>query len=131
MTTNNSNLIVIFQQYDDPINTNEKGIECWNEKEIECWNKTDHIDLEAGTYFYRDVITNFYNYFPLDNGSYFVGKPYELGEKIFYKIVEDSNYCISCGVDMGYCNPRQYCCKTYCPNDCSNDCPNDCNEKID
>lgn len=25
------------------------------------------------------------------------------------------NYCVVCGVDIGYCNPRQYCCKTYCP----------------
>lgn len=31
-------------------------------------------------------------------------------------VEEDSgNYCIICGVDLGYCNPRQYCCKTYCP----------------
>ena len=26
------------------------------------------------------------------------------------------NACIQCGVDMGECNPRQYCRKTYCPN---------------
>jgi hypothetical protein len=26
------------------------------------------------------------------------------------------NRCIGCGIDMGDCNPRQYCCKTYCPN---------------
>lgn len=25
------------------------------------------------------------------------------------------NRCVVCGVDMGDCNPRQYCCKTYCP----------------
>lgn len=25
------------------------------------------------------------------------------------------NRCIVCGVDMGDCNPRQLCCKTYCP----------------
>jgi len=25
------------------------------------------------------------------------------------------NRCIICKVDMGECNPRQYCCKTYCP----------------
>lgn len=25
------------------------------------------------------------------------------------------NRCLGCGVDMGECNPRQYCCKTYCP----------------
>jgi hypothetical protein len=24
------------------------------------------------------------------------------------------NQCISCGIDMGINNPRQYCCKTYC-----------------
>ena len=26
------------------------------------------------------------------------------------------NRCLGCGVDMGECNPRQYCKKTYCPN---------------
>jgi len=26
------------------------------------------------------------------------------------------NRCLGCGVDMGECNPRQYCQKTYCPN---------------
>lgn len=25
------------------------------------------------------------------------------------------NLCIECGEDMGDCNPRQLCCKTYCP----------------
>lgn len=25
------------------------------------------------------------------------------------------NRCVICGVDLGECNPRQYCCKTYCP----------------
>ena len=27
----------------------------------------------------------------------------------------NANLCLGCGVDMGECNPRQYCCKTYCP----------------
>ena len=26
-----------------------------------------------------------------------------------------ANYCVGCGVNMGDCNPRQYCYKTYCP----------------
>lgn len=26
------------------------------------------------------------------------------------------NLCLECGVDMGECNPRQYCGKTYCKN---------------
>ena len=26
------------------------------------------------------------------------------------------NYCVVCGIDIGDCNPRQLCCKTYCPN---------------
>ena len=25
------------------------------------------------------------------------------------------NRCVVCGVDMGSCNPRQYCMKLYCP----------------
>ena len=26
-----------------------------------------------------------------------------------------ANFCVGCGVNMGDCNPRQYCCKLYCP----------------
>jgi hypothetical protein len=28
--------------------------------------------------------------------------------------IDDINRCIICGIDMGECNPRQYCGKTYC-----------------
>jgi len=28
--------------------------------------------------------------------------------------MSDQNRCVVCGIDMGECNPRQYCCKTYC-----------------
>jgi hypothetical protein len=31
-----------------------------------------------------------------------------------YEKSEIKNLCIGCGIDMGYCNPRQYCGKTYC-----------------
>jgi hypothetical protein len=31
-----------------------------------------------------------------------------------YNMYEIKNLCVECGVDMGYCNPRQYCGKTYC-----------------
>jgi hypothetical protein len=103
------NLIIIFLESEDPINSNSKG--------IYCWDKTDVIQLNQGVYFYRDVKTNFYDCYVTSDGSYFVGKPYELGKKIFYKNVNKSNYCISCGVDMGPMNPRQYCCKTYCSNE--------------
>jgi hypothetical protein len=27
------------------------------------------------------------------------------------------NRCVNCGMDMGACNPRQFCCKTHCPYD--------------
>ena len=27
----------------------------------------------------------------------------------------EANLCISCGANLGENNPRQYCCKTYCP----------------
>lgn len=26
-----------------------------------------------------------------------------------------ANFCVGCGVNMGDCNPRQYCYKIYCP----------------
>lgn len=103
-----SNLIVIFKEEESYKYINSK-------EEIYCWNKTDLIDLKPGTYYYRDVETNFYNCYPISDGSYLVDYPYTLGDKHFYKIIEESNYCVSCGVDMGYSNPRQYCRKTYCP----------------
>jgi hypothetical protein len=31
------------------------------------------------------------------------------------KIICQANLCIGCGTNMGDCNPRQYCYKTYCP----------------
>jgi hypothetical protein len=37
------------------------------------------------------------------------------------KIIDDNKqetyYCIGCNKDLGYNNPRQYCCKTFCPNE--------------
>ena len=36
-------------------------------------------------------------------------------ELLKYNILMSENKCIVCGVDMGECNPRQYCCKYYCP----------------
>lgn len=32
-----------------------------------------------------------------------------------YDNYDGSNCCLVCGIDMGYCNPRQLCMKTYCP----------------
>ena len=34
--------------------------------------------------------------------------------KIENSIYDIKNLCVECGIDMGYCNPRQYCGKTYC-----------------
>jgi len=28
---------------------------------------------------------------------------------------DEANRCVICNVDLGECNPRQYCMKTYCP----------------
>ncbi len=33
-----------------------------------------------------------------------------------YNLETDSWHCIECGIDMGPCNPRQLCKKTYCGN---------------
>ena len=40
----------------------------------------------------------------------------ELKQTITKLAGEPVNRCLGCGVDMGECNPRQYCKKTYCPN---------------
>ena len=38
-------------------------------------------------------------------------------EKIYgYNYKTDSWHCLECGIDMGRCNPRQLCGKTYCSN---------------
>lgn len=39
-------------------------------------------------------------------------------KNLFSKKVElFPNKCLGCGIDLDEYNPRQYCCKTYCPND--------------
>lgn len=40
----------------------------------------------------------------------------DLKQMMLEWISDRINRCLGCGVDMGECNPRQYCCKTYCPN---------------
>lgn len=35
--------------------------------------------------------------------------------EIIFNYEIDSNLCLCCGIDIGDNNPRQYCCKTYCP----------------
>lgn len=40
-----------------------------------------------------------------------------------------ANLCLGCGIDMGFCNPRQYCCKTYCPFE-DEDMDEDINEDV-
>ena len=37
---------------------------------------------------------------------------------------EETWKCIGCGEDLGSMNPRQYCCKTYCPNEDYNNIEN-------
>jgi hypothetical protein len=29
--------------------------------------------------------------------------------------MNNNNYCVNCYTDLGRCNPRQYCYKTFCP----------------
>nr|QYA18311.1 hypothetical protein KOM_12_41 [Clandestinovirus] len=41
-------------------------------------------------------------------------------------LFDDDNYCIRCGVAMGYNNPRQFCCGSYCRND-TTESDGDCN----
>jgi hypothetical protein len=33
------------------------------------------------------------------------------------KAMDHENKCVTCGINLGNNNPRQYCCKTYCPNE--------------
>ena len=40
----------------------------------------------------------------------------ELQKAVISLAMGSVNRCLGCGVDMGECNPRQYCKKTYCPN---------------
>jgi hypothetical protein len=46
-----------------------------------------------------------------------VGKKRKIEEKVFgYNEETDSWHCVECGVDMGPCNPRQLCRKSFCEN---------------
>jgi hypothetical protein len=38
-----------------------------------------------------------------------------IGDLKWNGIWDDKNRCLECGVNMGDCNPRQLCRKTYCP----------------
>ncbi len=38
----------------------------------------------------------------------------KIEDNLYDKLYEMKNLCVECGIDMGYCNPRQYCGKTYC-----------------
>ncbi len=48
--------------------------------------------------------------------DYFQKKPKDTNdEKIYgYNPKTESFHCLKCGIDMGKCNPRQLCRKTYC-----------------
>jgi hypothetical protein len=48
------------------------------------------------------------NYFTIDDKN---TKQQNINEEECY-----TNRCIVCNIDMGFCNPRQYCGKTYCKN---------------
>jgi hypothetical protein len=37
-----------------------------------------------------------------------------------FEYAKSTYYCVCCGVDLGPQNPRQYCCKTYCPEESFN-----------
>jgi len=39
-----------------------------------------------------------------------------------------ANFCIGCGVNMGDCNPRQYCYKLYCPFENTDDTARDADD---
>ena len=47
---------------------------------------------------------------PLENDT--MNNTYSEGSQT----LESLNTCVECGVDMGHCNPRQLCGKTYCKN---------------
>ena len=43
----------------------------------------------------------------------------DIGNKIITQEICSGNFCILCNVNIGDCNPRQYCSKTYCSNSIS------------
>jgi hypothetical protein len=62
---------------------------------------------------------------PAERGQYYIyegsdSEPEEVSEEYFAaaaagKKQDNEPRCVSCGVALGYSNPRQYCRKTYCP----------------
>lgn len=49
-----------------------------------------------------------------NNKTKITGQKRKVSDTVFE--YDGKNRCIICKVDMGECNPRQYCCKTYCEN---------------
>jgi hypothetical protein len=70
-----------------------------------CDSIDEYIDID-------DVIKFIENAFNQDN-NLVIDKNYVI--TIANKFSNGTkNRCVECGVDMGYCNPRQLCSKTYC-----------------
>ena len=96
-------------------------------------NKCNNIALELTELIKNDILSNKFNYAEYNNFKLKLldisdeNKDY-IDQLIFMidqinGIEQSKNRCTGCGVDMGENNPRQYCCKTYCPyeNDDLND----------
>ena len=69
--------------------------ESWNDR---LYNMLSDIQDKSNTYLNFDNIINDFRESLLRNREGLV------------------NRCLECGIDMGRCNPRQLCCKTYCSN---------------
>jgi Icc-related predicted phosphoesterase len=74
------------------------------------------IDFEKKLleYLLSDEVDNYINFDKIEEELH--DNNNNIQEIVRHNIEERKNRCIECNIDIGQCNPRQLCCKTYCPN---------------
>lgn len=75
-------------------------------------NTTTPISTSAATATASDEFENTHNYCARGKCIYNPKEKATLTENANKCL---ANFCVGCSVNMGDCNPRQYCYKTYCP----------------
>ncbi len=101
MSTDNTNTTNTFTMND---NIDSNNNEC--DKTFESPNKKLKFDDN-----FEKIIEKFDKTYKSQDEKFETNK---IEDILHDKLYEIKNLCVECGIDMGYCNPRQYCAKTYC-----------------
>ena len=109
----------------------EEAIKIWNEQlsygRVHYLKGKDiRIKRSSGEIEYGWMMDNPIVCFSQDNGretihcynkNQDIGKNCYVDDLLILNPPEIKNLCVNCGIDMGECNPRQYCGKWECPNE--------------